>query len=232
MPEVGGGDRRAVSPSQVSTSEEDDGSTAKPADLAAEDAKALREARKGSKELSQYWQEGKEGQVGKWKGVSLGGDSRVVGLDLNSATLDNIPIPFFRLAALQRLSLSGSYISVVPPAVASLTNLTFLSLYINYLAELPKEIGALKNLQKLDVSRNQLQDLPPEIGGLQSLTSLDVSKNALRTVPYELGDLKRLRKLDLRGNRRLGQLPVPVSSLARSQGTEILGAPSACCSLM
>ena len=98
------------------------------------------------------------------------------------------------------LSLSGSQLLKLPPAIRQLETLQELYLHSNQLTALPPEIGQLKNLQHLSVYNNQLSQLPAEIGQLSQLEELDLRHNQLRELPREMGQLMGLKRLFLQNN--------------------------------
>ncbi|MCB0213341.1 MAG: leucine-rich repeat domain-containing protein [Anaerolineae bacterium] len=113
----------------------------------------------------------------------------------------------------ERLDLSNSQLSEIPPDIGQLSHLLSLVLYNNHLTELPPEIGQLPNLSTLYLGNNQLIGLPPEIGHLSKLSTLDVSNNHLTKFPAEIGRLTNLSSL-VAYNNRLTEITSEIGHLA------------------
>jgi Leucine-rich repeat (LRR) protein len=119
-------------------------------------------------------------------------------------------------ARIQRLTLNGQELIMVPGGLFRLTNLIELDLSYNKLARLtkfrrlsatgnmltavPPQIGALAHLEDLNLTDNEITALPPQIGRLTRLLTLYLSGNRLSTLPAEIGNLSRLYTLDLLRN--------------------------------
>ena len=139
--------------------------------------------------------------LGKWRGVEVDDQGRVVELRL----LDNglagpIPPELGDLAHLEYLRLSDNGLTgAIPPEFAGLSALTHLALDGNRLSgPLPPELGTLSTLEELRVENNDLSGpLPPELGRLASLRGLGLTGNSRMSgpLPAELTSLGRLERL-------------------------------------
>jgi hypothetical protein len=105
-----------------------------------------------------------------------------------------------KLEKLERLDLSESLLSSLPPTVEHLLSLEHLDISKNSLSILPKEIGNLKNLKKLVADENCIAILPGELGRCQALELLSLRNNRLTHVLIQFQKLKNLSTLLLDGN--------------------------------
>lgn len=105
-----------------------------------------------------------------------------------------------KLKKLERLDLSESLLSSLPPTVEHLLSLEHLDISKNSLSILPKEIGNLKNLKKLVADENCIAILPGELGRCQALELLSLRNNRLTHVLIQFRKLKNLSTLLLDGN--------------------------------
>jgi hypothetical protein len=132
-----------------------------PADL---DRSILLECRASSPQLHKLWSD-ENAPVSEWDGVTVGGDGRVVKVELQSR----------------------GWTGPVPAALGGLTAMETLDLHMNSLTSVPKELGGLTALKTLNLDWNMLASVPPELGNLAALETLDLSSNNLESVPPALG---------------------------------------------
>ena len=160
-----------------------------------------------------------EAALGRWSGVEVDSQGRVVGLELNGNGLSGtIPPELGGLSNLESLWLSGNDLSgAIPPELGGLPNLRQLFLDRNELSgAIPVELGDLSNLWDLSLSGNDLSGaIPPELGGLSKLRLLSLAGNDLSgVIPPELGDLSTLRSLYLSWNQLSGAIPPELGGLS------------------
>jgi len=105
-----------------------------------------------------------------------------------------------KLKQLERLDLSESLLSSLPPMVEYLLALEHLDISKNALSIIPKEIGNLKNLKKLIADDNCIAILPGELSRCQALETLSLRNNRLTHVLIQFQKLKNLNTLLLDGN--------------------------------
>lgn len=84
---------------------------------------------------------------------------------------------------IQRLDLSKSSITIIPPSVKDCTSLIEFYLYGNKISSLPAEIGCLSNLKTLALNENSLTSLPDSLQNLKQLKVLDLRHNKLSEIP-------------------------------------------------
>ena len=190
--------------------------------------------------------------LGEWRGVTTGGDSRVVSIELLRNNLTGaIPSELGSLSGLEILSLDGNALTgPIPPELGSLSSLRELLLQFNSLTgPVPPELGSLSGLETLFLHRNALAGpIPSELGSLSGLAILSLDGNALTgpippwlgslsgletlslavndltgPIPPELGGLSGLRTLDLHGNDLTGPIPPELGSLSGLQTLSLYG---------
>lgn len=84
-----------------------------------------------------------------------------------------LPAELFDFPRLRVLTITGSYLRDLPPAIGRLTSLTELSFNETTFPVLPDTIGELQNLEFLNLSGNPaLQNLPDSLGKLTKLKTL------------------------------------------------------------
>lgn len=84
-----------------------------------------------------------------------------------------LPDELFDLSQLRVLTITGSYLKDLPPAIGRLTSLTELSFNETSFPVLPDTIGELQNLEFLNLSGNpSLQNLPDSLSKLTKLNTL------------------------------------------------------------
>jgi len=103
--------------------------------------------------------------------------------------------------AVERLDVSRSQLTMLPPSIRELTNLRELYLYQNKLTTLPLELGCLTELITLGASENSLAGLPDSLVNLRKLRVLDLRHNKLTDIPPVVYQLTSLKTLYLRFNR-------------------------------
>ena len=161
-----------------------------------------------------------EAPLGRWHGVDVDAQGRVVGLDLRSNGLSGtIPPELGALANLEWLSLRWNDLSgPIPLELGDLSNLRTLDLEVNGLSgEIPAELGGLSNLKVLQLFWNLhlTGPIPPELGGLSNLETLDLGENDLTgPIPPELGGLSNLWFLRLERNTLSGPIPPELGGLS------------------
>ena len=105
-----------------------------------------------------------------------------------------------RLPSLRLLSLSGTGIDALPPALA-LRSLVVLKLECNALSKLPEALcSRFSSLEELWLGCNQLRSLPGSIGALRHLRELWADDNLLAILPPSIGSLSNLEALSLASN--------------------------------
>ena len=160
-----------------------------------------------------------EAPPGRWSGVEVDAQGRVVGLDLGYNGLSGpIPPELGGLSNLERLNLYSNQLSgAIPPELGGLSNLWQLNLDWNDLSgPIPPELGDLSNLGSLFLEGNDLSGaIPPELGGLSNLGYLHLGWNDLSgPIPPELGNLANLARLRLHENALSGPIPPELGDLA------------------
>ena len=175
-----------------------------------------------------------EAPPGRWSGVEVDAQGRVVGLDLGYNGLSGpIPPELGGLSNLERLNLYSNQLSgAIPPELGGLSNLRGLYLYSNQLSgAIPPELGGLSNLRGLNLSWNDLSGgIPPELGDLSNLGYLSIGGNDLAgAIPPELGDLPNLWQLNLDWNDLSGAIPSELGDLSNLgslylEGNDLSGA--------
>ncbi|WP_419950199.1 leucine-rich repeat domain-containing protein [Candidatus Palauibacter sp.] len=126
--------------------------------------------------------------LGRWRGVSVDEDGRVVKLDLEANNL----------------------VGTIPSQLSRLTRLRELTLIRNALrGAIPPELGGLGQLEVLGLAINRLTGpLPPELATLANLKELLVYRNSLTgSIPWQFSDLGRLEKLVVYWNLLSGPIP-------------------------
>ena len=157
--------------------------------------------------------------LGRWPGVEVDAQGRVVGLDLPGNGLSGaIPPELGGLSHLRGLNLGGNDLSgAIPPELGGLSNLGSLYLYSNDLSgAIPPELGGLSHLRGLYLGGNDLSGaIPAELSGLSNLRSLSLQWNDLSgAIPAELGNLSNLGWLDLNSNDLSGAIPPELGGLS------------------
>lgn len=146
--------------------------------------------------------------------------ARVVGLDLSSSWIREVPPCIGMLTNLERLNLSSNALRRLPGEFANLTmlrhldlssnsffefplelthlpNLVSLNMGGNFLKSFPECMSGLSHLKSLDFYRNWFTVFPPQICCLENLTDLDASYNQFESLPAEFFRLKKLERVDL-----------------------------------
>ena len=127
-------------------------------------------------------------------GVDLGGSTAALTAITQAAVND-------RMRSLRLLSLSGTRMNSLPPALA-LRSLVVLKLECNNLVKLPEALcSRFSSLEELWLGCNQLRALPSGIGALRHLRELWADDNLLEVLPRSIGSLVELEALSLASNR-------------------------------
>ena len=150
--------------------------------------------------------------LGKWSGVTVDNNGRVIELDLSDNQLSGqIPPRLSNLADLRALKLGQNQLSgPIPAELGLLASLNELSLANNQLdGQIPAELGDLAFMDVLDLRFNRITgSIPPQLGNLAGLQLLQLSENRLSgSIPPELGNLTRLQSLELNTNDLSGSIP-------------------------
>ena len=166
--------------------------------------------------------------LGRWHGVELDPQGRVIGLSLSENALSGaIPPELGGLANLELLALPRNALSgAIPKELGGLSNLRLLSLFGNALSgAIPKELGGLSNLRWLLLFGNALSGgIPPELGNLANLESLGLGSNGLSgAIPPELGNLANLESLGLESNGLSGGIPPELGNLSNLRWLALYG---------
>ena len=139
-----------------------------------------------------------------WRGVTLDGEGRVVGLGLDERQLQGvIPAQLGSLGQLVELNLSKNELTgPVPPELGHLRNLRLLALNQNFT---PKASGS-------QAASGGLSGLPPQLGHLGELRRLVLDDNPFLVgqLPLELGNLTNLEHINLQDTGFSGCLPPPL----------------------
>lgn len=147
-------------------------------------------------------------------------------LELSRLGLTRLPAPllanpyyFEYWATLERLVLSGNFLSWLPNEIGNLRQLEFLYLDDNALIAIPLEIVRLSELEVLDVRNNQLNYIPDAIASLEKLKSLTISNNNLEFTP-DLSSLINLRVLEAADNQ-FTTLPFGLTELEKLEWVDL-----------
>ena len=167
-----------------------------------------------------------EAPLGRWHGVEVDAQDRVVELDLGRNALSGvIPPELGNLSSLKVLAMDQNDLTgEIPPDLGGLANLERLVLSWNDLTgEIPPQLGNLANLRRLILDGNDLTGpIPPQLGNLTELNVLDLGSNALSgEIPPQLGDLANLRYLYLTANDLSGPVPPTFGGLASLTALEL-----------
>ncbi|CAM9412417.1 unnamed protein product [Pylaiella littoralis] len=151
------------------------------------------------------WADNEE-DMGRWHGVTLDNDGRVLRLDLNKNSLDGtLPAALGCLGNLVYLRMSNNSLTgPIPCTVGNLSRLNYFDIRSNQLTgSLPAELGKLTDVSQVDLSCNLLGGyIPPEIGNMTSLLLCWLEKNHIQgPIPAELANIPHLNDLDLTENR-------------------------------
>ncbi|MCV6638838.1 hypothetical protein [Candidatus Albibeggiatoa sp. nov. NOAA] len=138
--------------------------------------------------------------INRENGYAVDQNNNVIGLSLSQLKLAQIPNAVLLLKNLQKLSIIGNDIEILPTSFGQLQNLTYLDLSFNQLKKLPASFGQLQNLSSLFLNKNPLQALPTSFKQLQSLNTLGLAYTQLKALPTWFGQLQNLTSLDFGGN--------------------------------
>lgn len=112
--------------------------------------------------------------------------SRVTVLNLDGASITDLPASIVQLENLQKLDLSFTQIKDLPASIVQLKNLQRLMIWCTQIKDLPTSIVQLKNLQALDLSYTPITSLPEGIGELPALQRLLLEGLTLDEIPRSL----------------------------------------------
>jgi Leucine-rich repeat (LRR) protein len=126
-------------------------------------------------------------------------------LDLTNTYLGQFPNVSTCATSLQKLYLSGTGLSIIPPEIGELASLLELRVEDNQLTALPDEVGALSNLRELWASGNNITGLPSTLSNLMRLRTLRLSRNSFSEVPAAIFNLN-LQNLYI-DNNHLASVP-------------------------
>ena len=133
--------------------------------------------------------------VGRWQGVTIGREGRVVALDLRDRNLTGrLPAELGELGHLQVLRLDGNRLTGrIPPELGNLSRLTLLSLDGNRLTgSIPPELANLSNLGQLWLADNRLTgSIPPELAGIERFSLAVAGNDFDGCMPWVLDRLSR-----------------------------------------
>ncbi|RMG21444.1 MAG: hypothetical protein D6732_27315 [Methanobacteriota archaeon] len=142
---------------------------------------------------------------------------QIIGLSINSFSLEQIPDEIFSFDTLKFLYLAYNKIKEIPSAISEMKNLVSLSLKGNKLKELPllpstiTSLDVSKNrisghvklnlpeIRKLNLGDNEIEDINFDSLPQGSVDELNLSANLLKVLPESLSHLS-IKKLDLKGN--------------------------------
>jgi hypothetical protein len=139
-------------------------------------------------------------------------NKHVVGIDLTSCQLKEIPKSIFQLSSLKKLYLDHNEIELIPREFEKLTILEQLSLKGNKIESLPNFIAKLRLLKDLGLEINRLQVVSESILKLNSLESLHLGYNFIKLIPNNIGKLQSLENLDLEHNE-IKEIPTSIGNL-------------------
>jgi hypothetical protein len=135
-------------------------------------------------------------------------------LDLRGCRLDALPPEVLDLAGtLERLDVSGTGLSALPPGFERLQHLHTFFASQNPFEVLPAVLGQLPRLDTLGFKSNRLVEVP-DAALSPRLRWLILTDNRIATLPASLTHCLRMQKLMLAGNR-LRTLPAGVGRLQR-----------------
>jgi Leucine-rich repeat (LRR) protein len=110
-------------------------------------------------------------------------------LDLTNTYLGTFPNVSTCATTLQKLYLSGTGLSGIPPEIGELGSLLELRVEGNQLTALPREVGSLSNLRDMWASGNSISELPSTFSDLMLLRTLRLSRNSFPVVPPAIFNL-------------------------------------------
>lgn len=133
---------------------------------------------------------------------------------------------------LERLNITSTSITTIPPAIKNHTNLNYLSLVRNMIQSIPEEIGYLTKLTTFTLNGDATKGeeymakgvIPESIINLTQLTSLNLSNNLLEGKIPPMGALVNLKTLNFKGNNLEG-LPEDIGGMRSLTSVDISNNP-------
>lgn len=155
-------------------------------------------------------------------GVTTNTEERITNLELEEASLEQLPKKIGLLNNLEGLFVGSNQLESIPAEIGNLTSLITLDLYDNQLDGIPSEIEKLINLKHLNVSSNNLNKFPSVIGLLNGLGDLNLSSNNISAIPIEIGQLINLSLFSIADNN-INELPLEIGKLTNLQYLKLSG---------
>jgi len=118
----------------------------------------------------------------------------------------------FRPEIIQKLTLYGNNLNVVPASIVNFVHLRHLDVSSNQISWISGEISRLQLLRIIDARNNCLENLPKEFQDCSRLQTLNLSGNRFKEVPLHIFNIDGLRELFLGGNQ-IKSLPPQVQNL-------------------
>ena len=127
------------------------------------------------------------------------------------------------LAAVRRLTISGSYMKQVPLGICELSELEELSLFSNF-ESLPSDIKKLHKLRKLKIQGNQKPrlKLTEEFGQLRALEDFELLSTWTHSLPDTIGQLSSLKRIKV-NSEGLNELPQSIGKLVSLEILDLYG---------
>ncbi len=129
----------------------------------------------------------------------------MIGLNLSSNPLFDIPSGIFSLTGLEYLALDDVQIFDIPTDIQFLTNLRTIQIGFNNISSFPVEINALTKLEGLHAYANQITNLP-DFNNMRSLREIRMWNNAVSADVASFFMLDSLEVLDMYNNQLFGTL--------------------------
>eukprot|EP00158_Paraphelidium_tribonemae_P006503 Partr_v1_DN27852_c1_g1_i1_m23045 putative RAM signalling pathway protein domain-containing protein len=135
------------------------------------------------------------------KEIEMAAQTAETSIDMSKKNLTEIPEEIGRIGlVVERLALSGNYLTQLPNQMANLQKLRYLSIKGNSFTEFPTLLFALRELEILDISKNKLKELPADLDKMPALKVLSIASNKLKTLPSSISNMQELKVLKLDGN--------------------------------
>lgn len=111
---------------------------------------------------------------------------------VESAIMDSMPGPVFRVPSLKTLVLANCRIQAMPEWMDKMSNLEVLVLDFNKLKAVPRDIYKCNKLFYLSLKNNNISRIPDTICHLTNLTTLDLRDNPIASDKLAIEELKVL----------------------------------------